>query len=253
MVFSRHRSDATTLPSRITYGLPSARAPSSASCSLGARAASTSMTSSKYRCRLDVLSRSPSIIQAWAANLPVGPSYAQQLLADLSGILEQAVTDSLIPGKPVKAEKIRAEGRAAEDRAVDRRAGRRHPRRVARPYKGMTDAGRYLGLRQGEIFGLSLGEIDWLHRMVHVGHQVKLFKTVTPVYGPPKGGKPRGRAPASSGGRGSCRAPRTVPAAEVTLPWQSPDARPRTFALVFTGNKGGPYNRAAFNSKIWVP
>jgi hypothetical protein len=27
--------------------------------------------------RLDVLTRSPSIIQAWAANLPVGPSYAQ--------------------------------------------------------------------------------------------------------------------------------------------------------------------------------
>ena len=59
-------------------------------------------------------------------------------------------------------------------------------------YKAMTDTGRYLGLRQGEIFGLSLDEIDWLHRVVHVGHQVKLFKTVTPVYGPPKGGKPRG-------------------------------------------------------------
>ena len=43
------------------------------------------------------------------------------------------------------------------------------------------------------------------------------------------------------------------PAAEITLPWQSPDGRPRTFALVFTGDKGGPCNRAAFNSKIWVP
>ena len=32
--------------------------------------------------RLDVLTRSPSIIQAWAANLPVSPSYAQQLLAE---------------------------------------------------------------------------------------------------------------------------------------------------------------------------
>ena len=55
-----------------------------------------------------MLTRSPSIIQAWAASLPVGPSYAQQLLADLSGILEQAVTDSLIPRNPVKAAKIRA-------------------------------------------------------------------------------------------------------------------------------------------------
>lgn len=37
------------------------------------------------------------------------------------------------------------------------------------------------------------------------------------------------------------------------MPWQSPDGRPRTFALVFTGDKGGPCNRAAFNSKTWVP
>jgi hypothetical protein len=58
--------------------------------------------------RLDVLTRAPSIIQAWAANLPVGPSYAQQFLADLSGVLEQAVADSLIPRNPVKAAKIRA-------------------------------------------------------------------------------------------------------------------------------------------------
>ena len=58
--------------------------------------------------RLDVLARSPSIIQAWAANLPVGPSYAQQLLADLSGVVEQAVTDSLIPRNPVRAARIRA-------------------------------------------------------------------------------------------------------------------------------------------------
>jgi integrase len=35
--------------------------------------------------------------------------------------------------------------------------------------------------------------------------------------------------------------------------WQSPDGRPRTFALVFTGDKGGPCNRAAFNWIIWVP
>jgi integrase len=120
-------------------------------------------------------------------------------------------------------------------------------------HKAMTDTGRYLGLRQGEIFGLSLDEIDWLHRVVHVGHQVKLFKAVTPVYGPPKGGKPRDVPLPHQAAEALAAHLERFPAAEITLPWQSPDGRPRTFALVFTGDKGGPCNRAAFNSKIWVP
>jgi integrase len=58
-------------------------------------------------------------------------------------------------------------------------------------YRAMTDAGSGLGLRQGEIFGLSLNEVDFLRRIVHIRHQVKLYRAVTPVYGPPNGGKPR--------------------------------------------------------------
>jgi hypothetical protein len=95
--------------------------------------------------RLDVLTRSPSIIQAWAANLPVGPSYAQQLLADLSGILEQAVSDSLIPRNPVRAAKIRAP-RVVRPKIVPWTAGQVDAIRSELPgrYKAMTDTGRYL-------------------------------------------------------------------------------------------------------------
>ena len=172
--------------------------------------------------RLDLLTRSPSIIQAWAANLPVGPSYAQQLLADLSGILEQAVTDSLIPRNPVKAAKIRAP-RVVRPKIVPWTAGQVDAIRGELPgrHKAMTDTGRYLGLRQGEIFGLSLDEIDWLHRVVHVGHQVKLFKAVTPVYGPPKGGKPRDVPLPHQAAEALAAHLERFPAAEITLPWQS--------------------------------
>ena len=58
-------------------------------------------------------------------------------------------------------------------------------------YQAMTDAGGGLGLRHGEIFGLSLDEVDFLRRVVHARQQVKLYRAVTPVYGPPKGGKLR--------------------------------------------------------------
>jgi site-specific recombinase XerD len=43
------------------------------------------------------------------------------------------------------------------------------------------------------------------------------------------------------------------PAVEVELPWQAPDGKPRTCALIFTGDKSGPCNRSAFNTKVWVP
>jgi hypothetical protein len=49
VVFSRHRSVSITLPSRIRYGVPSPSARSSACARPGARATSTSMTSSRYR------------------------------------------------------------------------------------------------------------------------------------------------------------------------------------------------------------
>src|SRR5262249_34556804 len=59
--------------------------------------------------RLDVLARSPgSIIQPWVAGLPVGASYAQQILADLSSILDAAVADSLISRNPCKDTVVKA-------------------------------------------------------------------------------------------------------------------------------------------------
>jgi integrase len=151
--------------------------------------------------RLDVLTRSPSLIQAWVAGLPVGASYAQQILSDLSGILDQAVTDSLIPRNPCKAAAVRAP-RAATQKLVpwtreqvaavrDFLSGPLGAPTATPRYAGIVDCGAGLGLRQGEIFALSLDEVDWLRRRVVIRQQVKLHLGVTPVFAPPKGGKDR--------------------------------------------------------------
>ena len=58
--------------------------------------------------RLDVLAKSPSIVQAWVAALPVGASYAQQILTDLSAVLDQAAADSLIVSNPCKNAIVKA-------------------------------------------------------------------------------------------------------------------------------------------------
>jgi integrase len=92
----------------------------------------------------------------------------------------------------------------------------------------MVDVGAGLGLRQGEIFGLSLDEVDFLRRVVRVHHQVKLYRAVTPVYGPPKGGKPRDVPLPGQVAEALAAHLASFPAAEVTLPWQAPDAKPQT-------------------------
>lgn len=204
--------------------------------------------------RLDVLVKSPSIVQAWVAGLHVGPSYAQQLLSYLSAILDQAVADSLIPRNPCKAAGVRAP-RHVRRKLVPWTAEQVAAIRAGLPerYRAMTDAGALLGLRQGEIFGLSLEEIDWLKRVVHIRQQVKLYRAAVPVYGPPKGGKPRD-VPLPRQAAGALAAHlEKFPAQAVTLPWQEPAGKPRAYSLIFTGERGQACSRGSFNAKMWVP
>jgi integrase len=205
--------------------------------------------------RLDALARSPSVIQAWVAGLPVGAQYAQHILADLSAILDQAVTDSLIPRNPVRAAKVRAP-RAVRRKLVPWTGEQVAAIRAEMPerHRAMCDAGAGLGLRQGEIFGLSLDEIDFLRRTVRVRHQVKLHRHVRPVFGPPKGGKERDVPLPAQVATALAAHLQRFPAQQVTLPWLSPDGKPRTYELLFTGERSGSaLMRPTFNSKVWVP
>ncbi|MBT2443328.1 hypothetical protein J7E93_25185 [Streptomyces sp. ISL-36] len=54
----------------------------------------------------------------------------------------------------------------------------------------MADLGGGCGLRQGEIFGLSVDEVGFLASWLYVGFQVKLI-VGRPVFAPPKRGKVR--------------------------------------------------------------
>jgi integrase len=205
--------------------------------------------------RLDVLAKSPSLIQAWVAGLPIGPRYALHILGDLSAIFDQAVTDSLIPRNPVKAAKVRGP-RIVRRKLVPWTGEQVASIRCELPerHRAMCDAGAGLGLRQGEIFGLSLDEIDFLRRVVHVRHQVRLYRHVKPVFGPPKGGKERDVPLPGQVAAALAAHLQSFPAATVTLPWMSPEGTPRSYALLFTGERsGGALMRPSFNSKVWVP
>jgi integrase len=55
----------------------------------------------------------------------------------------------------------------------------------------MVSLGAGCGLRQGEIFGLALEDVDFLGGTVRVVRQVKLIRGTRAIFGPPKGGKER--------------------------------------------------------------
>ncbi|MFF8567786.1 tyrosine-type recombinase/integrase [Streptomyces albidoflavus] len=85
----------------------------------------------------------------------------------------------------------RAVGYVPIGQAVVGRAGHGDARGTADVYREMVSLGAGCGLRQGEIFGLAVEDIDFLGGVLRVTRQVKLIRSVQAVFGPPKGGKER--------------------------------------------------------------
>lgn len=127
-----------------------------------------------------------------------GASYCRLLLSNLSTILSAAVEDGLIASNPCAVSSVKAP-------RVDRRRVvpwtvetvqaviENHPDE----FLAVPVLGAGCGLRQGEIFGLSVDGIDFLRRVVHVRQQLRLVENQV-VLAPPKGG-----------GSGRCRYPKS--------------------------------------------
>jgi integrase len=204
--------------------------------------------------RLDQLARSPSMVQAWLAGLNLAPSTARHLLGHLSAILDAAVADSLIPRNPCRDVTVRAP-RAPRRRVVPLTAVQAAAVRAALPqqWRAMAECGSALGLRQAEIFGLAVEDVDFLHRMVHVQAQVRQANGVRPVFAPPKSGRGRDIPLPEGVSLALAEHIRTHPPREVTLPWRALDGKPRTRRLIFTSARGGAVNRWSFNRDAWKP
>lgn len=197
----------------------------------------------------------PSMIQAWVRGRTdvSAPSHVRVVLTNLSSILAAAVEDGLIPTNPCASAAVKAP-------TVERRRvvpwtvaqvgsiADAHPKR----YRAVPVVGYGLGLRQGEILGLRVEDVDFLRRVVHVRRQVKLVKS-RPVFAPPKGGRERDVPLPDVVSVALAEHLRHHPATEVTLPWRDHGGRPETGALVFTTPAGKAVNRNRFNPDVWKP
>ena len=195
----------------------------------------------------------PSTIQQLLRSLDLAETYRRVIFANVSAILSAAVDDELIAKNPCRARSV-SRPSTARRKVVPWPAEWVHAMHAALPerYRIVVALGSGLGLRQGEIFGLSPDDVDFLRRTVEVRRQVKCFGGNRLVLAPPKGGKTR-----------SVPLPSTVadelnlhlqrfPAPKVTLPRETPESSASATATLFvTTRERRALNRNYFNSAIW--
>jgi integrase len=205
---------------------------------------------------LGELAQSPSVIQAWLRGLKapdgheLAAAHQQAILANLSSVLSAAVDDGRIIRNPCRMKSVRAP-KVTRSRIVPWTGGEVLLAQRALParYRVLADLGSLLGLRQGEAFGLSPDDIDWLRRVVHVRRQVRIVKSKL-CFAPPKGSKERD-VPLPEGASLRIAAHLAAfPAVEVTLPWKEPGGRPRRASLITTTTARNALDRAYFH-RLW--
>ena len=197
----------------------------------------------------------PSTIQGWLRTLTgLSGNYQKVMYANVSSVFTAAVDDGLIPKNPCKAPSVRrpkSDSRKLKPWTREQAMAVRD--QLPGQFKLVVDLGIGLGLRQGEIFGLSLDDIDLNTGEIEIKRQVKLLGSNRQLFGLPKGRKIR-----------TVPLPDRVlelvndhvtryPPRSVTLPWDKSDGPERTFDLILYSRESRALNRNYFNPKIWRP
>ncbi len=198
----------------------------------------------------------PSDVQAQvkALSTRLAPRTVRHARGVLATILNSAVADGLIRGNPaasstVKSPKVPSSKVTVWTAEQVGAVADALPERYAVAAALMAGA----GLRQGEAFGLAVGDIDFLRRVIHVRRQVAIVGARL-VFSPPKHDSIRDVPIPEHLVDELAAHLAAFPAHDVTLPWRSPDGEVQTHALVLSSGYGDkPVNRKYFNPSIWKP
>lgn len=179
----------------------------------------------------------------------------------LNNILDCAVDDERIPKNPCRAKTLKApskpEGKA---RAWDRARVLAVQAALPDVYRILVDIGSGAGLRQGEAFGLSAGDIDIEGRVIHVRRQVRSIGSKL-VFSLPKGNKTRTVPMADHLAERLEAHMAAHPPQPVTLPWKDPrppttkkeakERAPQTHRLLVVNRNGAPVRANMWNEAHW--
>ncbi|MEJ7743878.1 MAG: hypothetical protein WKF73_15850 [Nocardioidaceae bacterium] len=160
----------------------------------------------------------PSTIQAWLRGLTMSSTYQRMILGNVSSIFNAAVDDELVTRNPCRAGSVRTprlDPRKVVPWPVERVGSVRDA--LADRYRVVATLAAGLGLRQGEVFGLAVEDVDFLRGTVKVRRQVRLFSTGGQAFRLPKGRKDR-TIPLPELGAGRARGPPCVVPGSARLP-----------------------------------
>ncbi|MEV6845452.1 site-specific integrase [Actinoplanes sp. NPDC051411] len=205
---------------------------------------------------LELASMRPEHIRQFDRSLQVaGLSDAFRSIAfsNVSSILNAAVDDDRITKNPCRARSAKP-AKLRSIRVVPWEIEQVEALRsnLPRRYKILIDLGAGCGMRQGEILGLAVDDIDFEKQIIRVRRQIRIVRAKL-VFAEPKGRKTR-EVPLPSSVAERLRehiaefSPRPI-----ALPWETPSGKPGAAHLVILGVHGGAVNRGDLNKKVWWP
>ncbi len=129
----------------------------------------------------------PSEIQAWVKGRTevLSPATVEVVYRYVVAIFRAAVEDRLIPVSPCRGVKLpKVERRRVEPLATEQ--VRALAEAIPARYTALVWTAAGTGLRQGELFGLTLTHVDFLRRSLRVEQQLVLLAGGPPYLAPPK-------------------------------------------------------------------
>jgi integrase len=181
-------------------------------------------------------------------------STGRTTLLVLCGVFDLAVADGALKQNPARSAVVQRPATVRErvtawpDESVAGIVAAHPPALRLVPILGAT-----CGLRQGEIFGLGLDDVEFDEKILIVRHQLKRLGS-TLVFALPKSDKAR-VVPLPDWTARQVRSHLAAsPPQPCTLPWERPDGRPHSVQMLFRWpTDGRPLRARLYDEAAWKP
>lgn len=195
----------------------------------------------------------------------VAPTTAAVIWTHLASILEQAVEDGRLLRNPctVNRKLKPSSAKTHKARALERSQVEAIRAHVQARYRVAVDLGVGCGLRQGEVLGLGLADVDFEAGLVRIERQLRWDNHGRPYFSLPKGDKTRTVPLPPQLADRVREAVSAYPPVPTELPWSDPEPpvtelekrqrKPITVALLFTSSAGKRINPRTWNTRTWKP